>query len=168
MAERIIQKGIGNIMKPRYIRYALDVIGDRALPNLKTGLKPVQERSLYSMYQMGLRASGKPKKAARVVGDVIGKWHPHGDQSVYDAIVRMAQEWNSRYPLVYLQGNNGSRDGDPAAAMRYTEIKLTPIGEHNMADINKNTVDFQPNYDNTEMEPVDTPTMLPMLFANGM
>lgn len=167
MAERIIRKGIGNIMKPRYIRYALDVIEDRALPNLITGLKPVQERSLYSMHQMGLKASGKPKKSARVVGDVLGKWHPHGDASVYEAIVRMAQEWNSRYPLVYLQGNNGSRDGDPAAAMRYTEIKFSPIGEHIMSDINKNTVDFKPNYDNTEMEPVATPGMLPILLANG-
>ena len=167
MAERIIQKGIGNIMKPRYKRYALDVISDRALPNLKTGLKPVQERSLYSMYQMGLKPSGKPKKSARVVGDVIGRFHPHGDQAVYDAIVRMSQDWNSRYPLVELQGNNGSRDGDSPAAMRYTEIKLTAIGEHNMEDVNKNTVDFQPNYDNTELEPIDTPTMLPMLFANG-
>lgn len=167
MAERIISKGIGDIVKPRYKMYAHSVLGDRAIPDLHTGLKPVQTRSLYSMSEMGLKANQKPKKAARVVGDVIGRFHPHGDQSVYDATVRMAQEWNSRYPLVYLQGNNGSRDGDPAAAMRYTEIKLTKIGEQLTADLHKNTVDFKPNYDDTELEPVTFPCMLPMLLANG-
>ena len=167
MAERIISKGVGNIVKPRYKMYAHSVLGDRAIPDIHTGLKPVQTRSIYSMTEMGLKAGSKPKKAARVVGDVIGRFHPHGDASVYDATVRMAQEWNTRYPLVYLQGNNGSRDGDPAAAMRYTEIKLTKIGEHMTSNIHKNTVDFKPNYDDTELEPVTFPNMLPMLFANG-
>lgn len=167
MAERIISKGIGDIVKPRYKMYAHSVLEDRAIPDIHTGLKPVQTRSLYSMTEMGLRAKEKPKKAARVVGDVIGKYHPHGDQSVYDATVRMAQEWNSRYPLVYLQGNNGSRDGDPAAAMRYTEIKMTKIGEQLTTNLHKDTVDFKPNYDDTELEPVTLPCMLPMLLANG-
>ena len=168
MAEKIISKGIGNIVKPRYKMYAHSVLEDRAIPDIHTGLKPVQTRSIYSMTEMGLKANAKPKKAARVVGDVIGRLHPHGDASVYDATVRMAQEWNSRYPLVYLQGNNGSRDGDPAAAMRYTEIKLTKIGEHMTNNIHKNTVDFKPNYDDTELEPVTLPNMLPMLLANGI
>ena len=167
MAERIVSKDLGAVMKPRYKTYALSVIGDRALPDLKTGLKPVLKRGLYSMYDMGLRANAKPKKSARVVGDVLGKYHPHGDASVYEAIVRATQDWNMRYPLINLQGNNGSRDGDSAAAMRYTEIKLTKIGEQTLADINKNTVDFSPNYDDTELEPDTLPCRLPMLLANG-
>lgn len=168
MAERIVSKDLGAVMKPRYKTYALSVIGDRALPDLKTGLKPVLKRGLYSMYDMGLRANAKPKKSARVVGDVLGKYHTHGDASVYEAIVRATQDWNMRYPLINLQGNNGSRDGDSAAAMRYTEIKLTKIGEQTLADINKNTVDFSPNYDDTELEPDTLPCRLPMLLANGM
>lgn len=167
MAERIIKKSIANVMKPRYVRYARSVIGDRALPDIKTGLKPVQARILYDMSEMGLQADKKPKKSARVVGDVLGKYHPHGDMSVYEAIVRMAQEWNSRYPLIKLDGNNGSRDGDPAAAMRYTEIKMSRIGQLSTTDIHKNTVDFKPNYDDTEKEPITLPMMLPMLMANG-
>lgn len=167
MAERIITRSIADVMKPRYKRYAHSVIGDRALPDIRSGLKPVQARSLYSMNEMGLKANSKPKKSARVVGDVLGKYHPHGDQACYLAIVRMAQEWNTRYPLVKLDGNNGSRDGDPAAAMRYTEIKMSPIGEQVLADSHKNTVDFKPNYDDTEVEPVEFPCMLPMLMANG-
>lgn len=167
MAEKIISKNLGHVMKPRYKAYALSVIGDRALPSMRTGLKPVLRRSLYSMNEMGLRANSKPKKSARVVGDVLGKYHPHGDASVYDAVVRATQDWSMRYPLVELRGNNGSRDGDPAAAMRYTEIKLSKIGEQMLADIHKNTVDFVPNYDDTELEPSELPCMLPMLLANG-
>lgn len=168
MSEKVIEKNLGAIMKPRYKSYALSVIGDRALPDLRTGLKPVLKRSLYSMYTMGLKANTKPKKSARVVGDVLGKYHPHGDASVYEAIVRSAQDWSMRYPLISLEGNNGSRDGDPAAAMRYTEIKLSKIGEAILDDINKNTVDFAPNYDDTELEPTTLPCKLPMLLANGV
>lgn len=168
MAEKIISKNLGHVMKPRYKAYALSVIGDRALPSMRTGLKPVLRRSLYSMNEMGLRANSKPKKSARVVGDVLGKFHPHGDASVYDAVVRATQDWSMRYPLVELSGNNGSRDGDPAAAMRYTEIRLSKIGEQMLTDIHKNTVDFVSNYDDTELEPSELPCMLPMLLANGM
>lgn len=167
MAEKIISKSLGSVMRPRYKAYALSVIGDRALPSMRTGLKPVLRRGLYSMSEMGLKANSKPKKSARVVGDVLGKWHPHGDTSVYDALVRAAQEWNMRYPLVDIHGNNGSRDGDPAAAMRYTEMKLTKIGEEMLSSIHKGTVDFEPNYDDTELEPQELPCMLPMLLANG-
>lgn len=120
------------------------------------------------MNEMGLKANSKPKKSARVVGDVLGKYHPHGDTACYEALVRMAQEWNTRYPLIKLDGNNGSRDGDPAAAMRYTEIKMTQIGEQVLKDVHKETVEFKPNYDDTEVEPVEFPCMLPMLMANGM
>lgn len=167
MSERIITKPLGKIMKPRYKAYALSVIGDRALPSLRTGLKPVLRRGLYSMNEMGLKANSKVKKSARVVGDVLGKYHPHGDASVYDALVRAGQEWNMRYPLVKIQGNNGSRDGDSPAAMRYTEMKLTKIGEKMLSGIHKDTVDFMPNYDDTELEPKELPCMLPMLLANG-
>lgn len=168
MAEKIITKSLGQAMKPRYKTYALSVISDRALPDLKTGLKPVVKRSLYSMYNLGLKANSQHKKSARVVGDVLGLWHPHGDASVYEALVRLSQEWNMRYPLVNIHGNNGSRDGDGPAAMRYTGIKLTKIGEQVLSDINKNTVDYELNYDDTEMEPVTLPCNLPLLLANGV
>lgn len=167
MAERIIKKSIANVMRPRYKRYAHSVIGERAFPDIRSGLKPVQSRGLYSMNEMGLKANSKPKKSARVVGDVLGKYHPHGDTACYEALVRMAQEWNTRYPLIKLDGNNGSRDGDPAAAMRYTEIKMTQIGEQVLKDVHKETVEFKANYDDTELEPVEFPCMLPMLMANG-
>lgn len=168
MAERIIKKSIANVMRPRYKRYAHSVIGERAFPDIRSGLKPVQSRGLYSMNEMGLKANSKPKKSARVVGDVLGKYHPHGDTACYEALVRMAQEWNTRYPLIKLDGNNGSRDGDPAAAMRYTEIKMTQIGEQVLKDVHKETVEFKANYDDTELEPVEFPCMLPMLMANGV
>lgn len=167
MAEKIITKSLGQAMKPRYKTYALSVIGDRALPDLRTGLKPVVKRSLYSMYNLGLKANSQHKKSARVVGDVLGLWHPHGDASVYEALVRLSQDWNMRYPLVDIHGNNGSRDGDSAAAMRYTGARLTKIGEQVLSDINKNTVDYELNYDDTEMEPVTLPCNLPLLLANG-
>lgn len=168
MAERIIEKNLASIMKPRYKSYALSVIGDRALPDLRTGLKPVLKRSLYSMYTMGLKSNAKVKKSARVVGDTLGKFHAHGDASVYEAIVRASQDWNMRYPLIEMPSNNGSRDGDPAAAMRYTELRLSKVGEAILDDINKNTVEFEPNYDDTELEPVTLPCKLPMLIANGV
>lgn len=167
MAEQIITKDLGQIMKPRYKRYALSVIEDRAIPDMNTGVKPVLKRILYSMNEMGLKANSKTKKSARVVGDVIGKYHARGDTSVYEATVRASQPWNMRYPLIFLQGNNGSRDGDPAAAMRYTEVKLTKYGEQMLKDIHKDTIDFIPNYDDTELEPNDIPSLLPNLLANG-
>lgn len=167
MAERIISKSVGDIVKPRYKIYAHSVLEDRAIPDIHTGLKPVMLKNLYSMYDMGLKSNTKPKKAAKVVGDVLGRLHPHGDQSVYDAMVRTTQDWSLRYPLIDLQGNNGSRDGDPAAAYRYTEVRLTKYGEQLLKDINKNTIDFKPNYDDTELEPITLPSMLPNLLANG-
>lgn len=168
MAERIIQKDLASAVAPRYKSYGLYVVKDRALPSLYSGCKPVLQRSLYSMYEMGLKHTSKIKKSARIVGDVIGKYHPHGDTSVYEAIVRASQDWNMRYPLVDMPSNNGSIDGDGAAAMRYTEARLSAYGEELLSGINKNTVDFKPNYDNTEREPVELPAMLPNLLANGV
>ena len=150
-----------------YLSYAMSVVLGRALPHVEDGMKPVQRRILYSMREMGLTASTKHVKSARVVGDVIGKLHPHGDQSVYDAMVRMAQGFTLRYPLIDGQGNFGSRDGDGAAAMRYTESRLTPIAELLLAEIDAGTVDFKPNYDGAFKEPVLLPARLPMLLANG-
>ncbi len=150
-----------------YLSYAMSVVLGRALPHVEDGMKPVQRRILYSMREMGLTASTKHVKSARVVGDVIGKLHPHGDQSVYDAMVRMAQDFTLRYPLIDGQGNFGSRDGDGAAAMRYTESRLTPIAELLLAEIDAGTVDFKPNYDGAFQEPALLPARLPMLLANG-
>ncbi len=150
-----------------YLAYAMSVVKGRALPNVEDGMKPVQRRILFSMREMGLSASTKHVKSARVVGDVIGKLHPHGDQSVYDAMVRMAQSFTLRYPLIDGQGNFGSRDGDGAAAMRYTESRLTPIAELLLAEIDAGTVDFKPNYDGAFQEPALLPARLPMLLANG-
>ena len=150
-----------------YLAYAMSVVKGRALPNVEDGMKPVQRRILFSMREMGLSSSTKHVKSARVVGDVIGKLHPHGDQSVYDAMVRMAQSFTLRYPLIDGQGNFGSRDGDGAAAMRYTESRLTPIAELLLAEIDAGTVDFKPNYDGAFQEPALLPARLPMLLANG-
>lgn len=150
-----------------YLSYAMSVVLGRALPHVEDGMKPVQRRILYAMREMGLGAATKHVKSARVVGDVIGKLHPHGDQSVYDAMVRMAQGFTLRYPLIDGQGNFGSRDGDGAAAMRYTESRLTPIAELLLAEIDAGTVDFKPNYDGAFREPVLLPARLPMLLANG-
>jgi topoisomerase-4 subunit A len=150
-----------------YLAYAMSVVKGRALPNVEDGMKPVQRRILFSMREMGLGSSTKHVKSARVVGDVIGKLHPHGDQSVYDAMVRMAQSFTLRYPLIDGQGNFGSRDGDGAAAMRYTESRLTPIAELLLAEIDAGTVDFKPNYDGAFQEPALLPARLPMLLANG-
>ncbi len=150
-----------------YLTYAMSVVTGRALPHVEDGQKPVQRRILYAMHEMGLKAGAKPVKSARVVGDVIGKFHPHGDQSVYDAMVRVAQDFSLRYPLIDGQGNFGSRDGDAAAAMRYTEARLTPIAELVLAELDRGTVDFAPNYDGAFKEPVLLPARLPMVLLNG-
>ena len=150
-----------------YLTYAMSVVTGRALPHVEDGQKPVQRRILYAMHEMGLKAGAKPVKSARVVGDVIGKFHPHGDQSVYDAMVRVAQDFSLRYPLIDGQGNFGSRDGDAAAAMRYTEARLTPIAELLLAELDRGTVDFAPNYDGAFKEPVLLPARLPMVLLNG-
>jgi topoisomerase-4 subunit A len=150
-----------------YLTYAMSVVTGRALPHVEDGQKPVQRRILYAMHEMGLKAGAKPVKSARVVGDVIGKFHPHGDQSVYDAMVRVAQDFSLRYPLIDGQGNFGSRDGDAPAAMRYTEARLTPIAELLLAELDRGTVDFAPNYDGAFREPVLLPARLPMVLLNG-
>jgi len=150
-----------------YLDYAISVVKGRALPDVSDGQKPVQRRILYAMSELGLDASAKPRKSAAVVGDVLGKLHPHGDQSVYDALVRMAQDFSLRYPLIDGQGNFGSRDGDGAAAMRYTEARLTPISKLLLDEIDMGTVDFQPNYDGSTEEPKLLPSRLPFVLLNG-
>jgi topoisomerase-4 subunit A len=154
-----------------YLEYALSVVKGRALPDVCDGAKPVQRRILYTMQRMGLGygagAAPKPVKSARVVGDVLGKYHPHGDTAAYDALVRMAQDFNQRYPLVDGQGNFGSRDGDNAAAMRYTEARLAPIARLLLDEIDEGTVDFVPNYDGAEVEPRLLPARLPFALLNG-
>jgi topoisomerase-4 subunit A len=150
-----------------YLDYAVAVVKGRALGQVQDGQKPVQRRILYAMHQLGLRPDAKPVKSARIVGDVLGKYHPHGDSSVYDAAVRMAQDFSLRYPLITGQGNYGSRDGDPAAAMRYTEARLSPYAQLLLAELGSDTVDFGPNYDNTMQEPLLLPARLPMLLLNG-
>jgi topoisomerase-4 subunit A len=150
-----------------YLDYAVSVVKGRALPDVSDGQKPVQRRILYAMNELGLNAAAKPRKSAAVVGDVLGKLHPHGDQSVYDALVRMAQDFSLRYPLIDGQGNFGSRDGDGAAAMRYTEARLTPIAKLLLEEIGMGTVDFQPNYDGSTEEPKLLPARLPMVLLNG-
>jgi DNA gyrase subunit A len=154
-------------MKGSYLDYAMSVIVSRALPDVRDGLKPVHRRILYAMNDMGLRPTGPHRKSARLVGEVLGKYHPHGDSSVYDAMVRMAQDFSMRYPLVDGQGNFGSMDNDPPAAMRYTEVRLTRIAEEMLVDIEKDTVDFMPNFDDSLKEPRVLPTRLPSLLLNG-
>jgi DNA gyrase subunit A len=152
----------------RYLNYALSVITSRALPDVRDGLKPVQRRILYAMYQnLHLTAGSRPRKSAAIVGDVLGKFHPHGDQAAYEAMVRMAQPFALRYPLVQGEGNFGSLDGDGAAAMRYTEAKLTALAEEMLADLGAETVAFRPNYDSTLDEPVVLPSAIPQLLMNG-
>lgn len=157
----------GPYLLENFMRYADSVVMDRALPDVCDGLKPVQRRILYDMYLLGLHPNSQYKKSARTVGDVLGKFHPHGDQSVYDALVNMAQDFNKKYPLVNGHGNMGSIDGDTSAAMRYTEAKLSTIGELMLQDINMDTVDMVSNYDETELEPKILPTLFPQLLANG-
>src|SRR5215831_4698147 len=150
-----------------YLDYAVSVVKGRALPDVADGQKPVQRRILFAMNEMGLASNAKPVKSARVVGDVLGKYHPHGDQAAYDALVRMAQGFSLRYPLIDGQGNFGSRDGDGAAAMRYTEARLTPISKLLLDEIDMGTVDFQPNYDGSTEEPKLLPARLPFVLLNG-
>ncbi|MBO6083065.1 MAG: DNA gyrase subunit A [Bacteroidales bacterium] len=163
----IEQVNIDQEMRSAYIDYSMSVIVSRALPDARDGLKPVQRRVLFGMDGLGLSYSGQTKKSARIVGEVLGKFHPHGDSSVYDAMARLAQNWNQRYPLVWGQGNFGSMDGDPVAAMRYTEAKLDKLTEEVLADLDKNTVDFTLNFDDTIEEPTVLPTKAPLLLLNG-
>src|SRR6185436_6030775 len=165
--ERIIPINIEDEMKTAYIDYSMSVIVSRALPDVRDGLKPVHRRVLYGMLELGLMHNRPYKKSARIVGEVLGKYHPHGDASIYDTMVRMAQDWSMRYMLVDGQGNFGSVDGDPPAAMRYTEARLRRIAEELLADINKNTVDFQPTYDDQNSEPTVLPSKVPNLLING-
>ena len=154
-------------MRHSYIEYAMSVIVGRALPDVRDGLKPVHRRVLYSMHELNNGYNKAYKKSARIVGDVIGKYHPHGDTAVYDTIVRLAQPFSMRYPLVDGQGNFGSIDGDSPAAMRYTEVRMSRLSHELLSDIDKNTVDFNPNYDGSEREPTVLPTRLPNLLING-
>lgn len=165
--DRILKINIENEMKSAYIDYSMSVIVSRALPDVRDGLKPVHRRVLFGMNEMGNTSNHPYKKSANCVGEVMGKYHPHGDSSIYGTVVRMAQPWALRYLLVDGQGNFGSVDGDSAAAMRYTEVRLKKIGEEMLADIDKDTVDFQPNYDNSRKEPVVLPTRFPNLLVNG-
>ena len=164
---KILHKEIDDIMRSSYIDYSMSVIVGRALPDVRDGLKPVHRRILYDMTELGVTPDKPHRKSARIVGDVLGKYHPHGDRSVYDAMVRLAQEWNIRYPLVDGHGNFGSVDGDSAAAMRYTEARMTPFALQMLRDLNKDTVDFQPNFDGDEKEPVVLPSRYPNLLVNG-
>ena len=164
---RIISINIEDEMKTAYIDYSMSVIVSRALPDVRDGLKPVHRRVLYGMTELGLASNRAHKKSARIVGEVLGKYHPHGDSSVYDTMVRMAQDWSLRYPFVDGQGNFGSIDGDPPAAMRYTEARLRKIAEEMMVDIDKNTVDFRPNFDESLEEPSVMPAKIPNLLVNG-
>jgi DNA gyrase subunit A (EC 5.99.1.3) len=164
---RIIQINIEEQMKTAYIDYSMSVIVGRALPDVRDGLKPVHRRVLYAMNELGLDY-GKPfKKSARIVGEVMGKYHPHGDSSIYDTMVRMAQDWSMRYTLVDGQGNFGNQDGDPPAAMRYTEARLQKLSESMLVDIEKETVDYQLNFDDSLEEPTVLPTRIPQLLVNG-
>lgn len=165
--EKIVKVNIESQMKSAYIDYSMSVIVSRALPDVRDGLKPVHRRVLYGMLDLGVLSNRSYKKSARIVGEVLGKYHPHGDTSVYDAMVRMAQDWSLRYPLVDGQGNFGSIDGDSPAAMRYTEARLRKIAEEMLADIDKNTVDFQLNFDDSLNEPTVLPALLPNLLVNG-
>lgn len=165
--ERIIKISIEEEMKSAYIDYSMSVIVSRALPDVRDGLKPVHRRVLFGMSELGISSNKAYKKSARIVGEVLGKYHPHGDSSVYFAMVRMAQEWSLRYPLIDGQGNFGSIDGDSPAAMRYTEARLAKMAEETLADLDKNTVDFQLNFDDTIKEPTVLPTKIPTLLVNG-
>ena len=164
---RIEQVNIDQQMRSAYIDYSMSVIVSRALPDVRDGFKPVHRRVLYGMEGLGLTWTSQTKKSARIVGEVLGKYHPHGDSSVYDAMARMAQDWSLRYPLVFGQGNFGSMDGDPVAAMRYTEAKLSKLSDEVLADLDKDTVDFQNNFDASLQEPTVLPTKLPLLLLNG-
>src|SRR5579875_2042577 len=165
--DRIIPINIDEEMRSAYIDYSMSVIVSRALPDVRDGLKPVHRRVLFGMLDLGLNNNKPHKKSARIVGEVLGKYHPHGDASVYDTMVRMAQDWSLRYPFVDGQGNYGSLDGDSPAAMRYTEARLQKIAEEMLADINKDTIDYQLNFDDSLEEPTVLPAKIPNLLVNG-
>lgn len=164
---KLIQHEIHDEMKNSYIDYAMSVIVSRALPDARDGLKPVHRRILFGMSELGVTPDKPHKKSARIVGEVMGKYHPHGDSSIYDAMVRMAQDFSINYPLVDGHGNFGSVDGDGAAAMRYTEARMTPFALQMLRDIEKETVDFMPNFDGEESEPIVLPARFPNLLVNG-
>jgi DNA gyrase subunit A len=165
--DRIEPVDLQQEMQRSYIDYAMSVIVGRALPEVRDGLKPVHRRVLYAMYDQGFRPDRSYVKCARVVGEVMGNYHPHGDSAIYDALVRLAQPWSMRYPLIDGQGNFGSPGNDPAAAMRYTEARLTPLAMEMLANIDEDTVDFQPNYDGKNQEPLVLPGRIPNLLING-
>src|SRR6202789_1387398 len=167
IAREILPVSLEDEMRQSYLDYAMSVIVGRALPDVRDGLNPVHRRVLYAMRELGNDWNKSYKKSARVVGDVIGKYHPHGDTAVYDTIVRMAQPFSMRYLLVDGQGNFGSVDGDPPAAMRYTEVRMSRLAGELLADIDKETVDFTPNYDESESEPTVLPARVPNLLVNG-
>ncbi len=167
MQENIATIAIEEEMKKSYLDYAMSVIVSRALPDVRDGLKPVHRRILYSMYESGYDYNKPFRKSARIVGEVMGKYHPHGDAAIYDAMVRMAQDFSMRLPLISSQGNFGSMDGDSPAAQRYTEARLAQISNTCLEDLDKNTVDFSPNYDESEREPVVIPSRFPNLLVNG-
>ncbi|HTK87145.1 MAG TPA: DNA gyrase subunit A, partial [Nitrospiraceae bacterium] len=165
--ERLIQINIEDEMKSSYLDYAMSVIVGRALPDVRDGFKPVHRRILHGMNEMGLAHNRPYRKSAKIVGEIMGNYHPHGDSAIYDTLVRMAQDFNMRYPLVNGQGNFGSVDGDPPAAMRYTEARLQALADDMMVDLDKETVDFSPNYDETTEEPTVLPAPFPNLLVNG-
>ncbi|MDD2682070.1 MAG: DNA topoisomerase IV subunit A [Bacilli bacterium] len=167
MKNNVLEEDIQDVFGQRFAKYAKYIIQDRALPDVRDGLKPVQRRILYSLYSLGIFSNKSYKKCARIVGDVIGKYHPHGDTSVYDAMVRLSQDFKMRFPLIDIHGNNGSIDGDPAAAMRYTEARMSKYAEFLLQDINKRTVGFVPNFDDEELEPVVLPAKFPNILVNG-
>ncbi|HWV44519.1 MAG TPA: DNA gyrase subunit A, partial [Nitrospira sp.] len=165
--ERLEHIDIEDEMRSSYLSYAMSVIVGRALPDVRDGLKPVHRRILYGINEMGLASNRAYRKSAKIVGEVMGNYHPHGNMPIYDALVRMAQDFNMRYPLIDGQGNYGSMDGDPPAAERYTEARMTKLAEEMLADIDKETVDFGPNYDESRQEPLVLPTRVPNLLING-
>ena len=165
--DRFTDIAIEDEMRSSYLSYAMSVIVSRALPDVRDGLKPVQRRILYAMHDMGIRPGSQYRKSARIVGEVLGKFHPHGDSSVYDALVRMAQDFSMRAPLIDGQGNFGSIDGDPPAAMRYTEARLAAIADEMLADIDQQTVDTNDNFDDSLKEPRVLPARMPNLLVNG-
>src|SRR5689334_9717931 len=167
LAKEIIPVNLEDEMRKSYLDYAMSVIVGRALPDVRDGLKPVHRRVLFAMNELGVVANKKHVKSAQIVGEVMGKYHPHGDSAIYDTLVRMAQPFSLRYMLVDGQGNFGSVDGDPAAAMRYTESRMSKLAGELLADIDKETVDWQPNYDDKEVEPTVLPTKVPNLLING-
>ncbi|HNM47903.1 MAG TPA: DNA gyrase subunit A, partial [Candidatus Sumerlaeota bacterium] len=165
--ENIRPIAIEEEMRTSFLDYSMSVIVSRALPDVRDGLKPVHRRILYAMYNGGYRSNRPPNKSAKIVGEVMGKYHPHGDSAIYDTLVRLAQPWSMRAPLIEGQGNFGSVDDDPPAAMRYTEARLYQVGEAMMQDLDKETVDFVPNYDGKEREPAVLPSAFPNLLVNG-